>query len=240
MKSRSAVAGQKMRSSNRPGVYRDAVTAPVRWTPGDLAHTAWHQPEVVINAQNDQSNEAIQREVEDRLRNEHQCQLEDTRATAYADGVAAGMIAEAARVHTMVAAAEGALDAIRENETKWQENVAENIAALAVSIARHVVGREIISNPAGIADLVRRALAEFPIDQAMRVRVNPHDLSLLSLPTVQSGEPISIAPNRDVRWMADSRIEPGGCVVEGRERIIDGRVDTALERLYRHLTSTNA
>jgi flagellar biosynthesis/type III secretory pathway protein FliH len=40
--------------------------------------------------------------------------------------------------------------------------------------------------------------------------------------------------------MADSRIQPGGCVVEGRERIIDGRVDTALERLYRQLSGNNA
>jgi hypothetical protein len=29
-------------------------------------------------------------------------------------------------------------------------------------------------------------------------------------------------------------------VVEGRERIVDGRVDTALERVYRRLTYNNA
>ena len=74
----------------------------------------------------------------------------------------------------------------------------------------------------------------------MRVRVNPHDLSLLSLPNAEDGQPVSIAPNRDVRWLADLRIHPGGCVVEGRERIVDGRVDTALERLYRKLTDHDA
>lgn len=219
-------------------MYRGTATVPERWTPGDLAVTAWNQP--AVDRPREQSSAEIQRDAEERLRNEHQCQLDGARATAYEEGIAAGTLAEATRVRTVVAAAEAALDAIRENETKWQENIEENIAALAVTIARHVVGREISSNPAGIADLVRRALAEFPIDQAMRVRVNPHDLSLLSLPTAEGGEPISIAPNRDVRWMADSRIQAGGCVVEGRERIIDGRVDTALERLYRQLTSTNA
>lgn len=228
-----------MHSSNRPGVYRGTTTVPERWTPGNLVVTAWNQSEVV-DRPSEQSSAEIQRDSEERLRTEHQRQVEDARATAYEEGVAAGTLAEGTRVHTVVAAAEAALDAVRENETKWQESVAENITALAVTIARHVIGREISSNPAGIADLVRRALAEYPIDQAMRVRVNPHDLSLLSLPTAEGGEPISIAPNRDVRWMADSRIQAGGCVVEGRERIIDGRVDTALERLYRQLTSTNA
>ncbi|MGI8507770.1 MAG: FliH/SctL family protein [Gemmatimonadaceae bacterium] len=228
-----------MHSSNRPGVYRGTATVPERWAPGNLAVNAWNQSEV-MDRPLEQSSAEIQLDAEERLRKEHQCQLEGARATAYEEGLVAGTLAEGTRLRTVVAAAEAALDNIRENETKWQESVVENIAALAVTIARHVVGREISSNPAGIADLVRRALAEYPIDQAMRVRVNPHDLSLLSLPTADGGEPISIAPNRDVRWMADSRIQAGGCVVEGRERIIDGRVDTALERLYRQLTSTNA
>jgi flagellar assembly protein FliH len=136
--------------------------------------------------------------------------------------------------------AEQTLDTIRASEAKWQECVTENIATLAVTVARHIVGRELRTDAASVADLVKRALAEFPIDQPMRVRVNPHDLSLLSHPTPTGGDPAPIAPNRDVRWLADSRIQPGGCVVEGRERIVDGRVDTALERIYRKLTDNVA
>ena len=51
-----------------------------------------------------------------------------------------------------------------------------------------------------------------------------------------------LGPRRESHWIADHRISTGGCVVEGRDRIIDGRVDTALERAYRRLayTSTNA
>ena len=32
----------------------------------------------------------------------------------------------------------------------------------------------------------------------------------------------------------------GGCLVEGRERIIDGRVDTSLERAYRSIGQVQA
>jgi flagellar assembly protein FliH len=224
-----------MRSSNRPGVLAGSAlaTAPARWAPDDMTTLAWPvgcnnvQPE----SQSDQA-ERLMMQIEQRV--------EDAHAAGYEAGRLDGELAEGTRLRNAVETTEAALDTIRASEVKWQECVAENITALALTVARHIVGRELHSDAAAVADLVKRALAEFPIDQPMRVRVNPHDLSLLSLPTATGGEPVSIAPNRDVRWLADSRIQPGGCVVEGRERIVDGRVDTALERLYRKLTNNDA
>ena len=224
-----------MRSSSRPGVLAAGAmgTKPAPWAPDDIASLAWstgstaEQPE----SQSDQA---------ERLRLEIEQRIEDARAAGFDAGRLAGELAEAARLRNGVTATELALDTIRASEAKWQECVAENITILALTVARHIVGRELHSDAAAVADLVKRALAEFPIDQPMRVRVNPHDLSLLSQPAPSGGEPVSIAPNRDVRWLADSRIQPGGCVVEGRERIVDGRVDTALERLYRKLTDKDA
>lgn len=211
----------------------DALAAsPARWTPDDIAALHWTtsaatQPESRI-------------EQEEHARIEAERRVEDAHAAGYAAGRLDGELAEGTRLRNAVAATEQALDTIRASEAKWQDCVTENIAALAVTVARHIVGRELNTDAASVAELVKRALAEFPIDQPMRVRVNPHDLSLLSRPTPTGGEPVSIAPNRDVRWLADSRIEPGGCVVEGRERIVDGRVDTALERVYRKLTDNVA
>ncbi len=46
--------------------------------------------------------------------------------------------------------------------------------------------------------------------------------------------------SRPLRWMADERVERGGCLIEGRERIVDGRVDMALERIYRALSGRHA
>jgi flagellar assembly protein FliH len=223
-----------MRSSNRPGVLAaDALTANhARWTPDDIAALNW------TTSGTTQPESPIEQETHARLETERR--IEEAQASGYDAGRVDGELAEAARLRTAVAVAEQALDMIRSSEAKWQECVNENIATLAVTVARHIVGRELRTDAASVADLVKRALAEFPIDQPMRVRVNPHDLSLLSLPTPTGGEPVSIAPNRDVRWLADSRIQPGGCVVEGRERIVDGRVDTALERIYRKLTDNVA
>jgi general L-amino acid transport system substrate-binding protein len=55
-----------------------------------------------------------------------------------------------------------------------------------------------------------------------------------------AGEASPIAQRKDVQWLPDGRVAPGGCLIEGRDRIVDGRVDTALERLYRRLTYTGA
>jgi len=55
-----------------------------------------------------------------------------------------------------------------------------------------------------------------------------------------SGEAGMISGRRDVSWMADPRIARGGCLVEGSQRIVDGRVDTALERAYRRMARVHA
>ncbi|HTR79910.1 MAG TPA: FliH/SctL family protein [Gemmatimonadaceae bacterium] len=115
----------------------------------------------------------------------------------------------------------------------------ENVAALAVMVARQIVAREVAVQPQVIADLVRRALTEFPVDQTLRIRVNPLDLSLLSGPAT-TGTAVPITGTRDASWLADGRIARGGCLIEGRDRIVDGRVDTALERAYRRMAAIDA
>lgn len=159
------------------------------------------------------------------------------RAEGFAAGVEEGRRLEAQRIARAVAAAEAAAEAIRASEQRWLETLEENMCALAVAIARHVVGRELRSDAQTIAELVRRAVAEFPVDQPLRVRIHPQDLSTLSAVSPLDGEPVAVARGRDLRWVADPEVEPGGFIVEGRERIVDGRIDLALERIYKSLTN---
>jgi flagellar assembly protein FliH len=162
-------------------------------------------------------------------------------AAAYARGVADGRAqtegAERERLRSAVDAAEQALEALRADEARWTGAIEENVCALAVAVARQIVGRELRGDPELVAELVRRALEEFPMDQPLVIRVHPADLATI---VASTGDASAAAPGRNARWLADARVRPGGCVVEGRERIIDGRVDTALERMYRRLTGNNA
>jgi flagellar biosynthesis/type III secretory pathway protein FliH len=117
----------------------------------------------------------------------------------------------------------------------------ENIAALAVIVARQIVAREVALDRQLVAELVRRALTEFPIEQSVRIRVNPLDLAQLTLVMgTDASSPLPITGTRDASWLADPRVARGGCLVEGRDRIVDGRVDTALERAYRRMAEIDA
>ncbi|MFO7260930.1 MAG: FliH/SctL family protein [bacterium] len=157
-------------------------------------------------------------------------------AAGYAAGHQAGRDegarAEAARLESAVRAVEEAARAVRSAEAERLAAIEDDLLVLALAAARQIVGKAVELEPEIVADVVRRAIAHFPGEQPLVIRVNPEDLSALTTTTAADGGPIAIAPGRDVRWMADPQIARGGCIVEGKDRIVDGRVDLALERAY--------
>jgi flagellar biosynthesis/type III secretory pathway protein FliH len=162
----------------------------------------------------------------------------------YARGLADGERKALAASHTRVGEALAVLGEVaaqmREVASLAPAIIEENIAALAVIVARQIVAREVSLDRELVADLVRRALTEFPIEQSVRIRVNPLDLALLTLNNEGVQDMAPITANRDASWLADARVARGGCLVEGRDRIVDGRVDTALERAYRRMAEIDA
>lgn len=170
-------------------------------------------------------------------------QLETARADGAAEGYERGF-AEGERlaraehepaVQALLAALGEAAEGIRTQEARWLANVEENIAALAVVVARHIVQREVTADPALLRTLVDGALAQFPVDHAVTVRVHPEELQAVRTLQGEAGVPLP-----ELRWVADPAVGRGGCLVEGRERILDGRLDVALERAYRALAGVAA
>ncbi len=158
------------------------------------------------------------------------------RDEGYQAGFAAAHAAALEQLSSALTALQVAAASVAASEARFVGALEENLATLAVSIARQIIAREVRTSPELIVDLVRHAVTEFPIDQSLRIRINPLDLSILA--SAPDGAAVSIAPGRELAWVADARIYPGGCVIEGRDRIIDGRVDTALERVYHRLIGT--
>jgi len=170
---------------------------------------------------------------------ELEAMIEDAYQRGLEEGRLAGEIAERARLRHAVTAAEQALDDVRSGEQRWAGMIEENVCALSAAIARQVIGRELLQDPSSVLALVRSALAEFPIDQPIAIRVCASDLAAIGS-AQEAGTAPTTLEGHDARWLVDARIAPGGCLVEGRDRIVDGRVDTALERVYRRLTYTQA
>lgn len=170
--------------------------------------------------------------------------LERTMQDAYArgveDGRRAGEQAAGLRLEHAVQALTDALDSLNREADRWVGNAEENVCALAVAVARQVIGREVALDKSELAAMVQQAIAEFPLDQPLTLRVHPLDLQVINSAFHTLGDASPLAPRKEVQWISDPRIAPGGCLIEGRDRIVDGRVDTALERLYRRLTYTGA
>lgn len=160
----------------------------------------------------------------------------EARAEAYAEGLADGQRMEAERMAPTVSALHQAIAEVRGSTPAWMDNLEKNLLTLAVAVARQVVGRELASDPDAVRQLVTRALGRFPVEESLTIRLHPSDLSRISAASVESpgSDP---AAGRDVRWRADAHIAEGSCVVEGPERMVDGRVDKALLRIYQALVT---
>jgi flagellar biosynthesis/type III secretory pathway protein FliH len=166
--------------------------------------------------------------------------IDDAYARGMEEGRRAGALAEAARLRQAMRVVTDALESLNADAEKWVGNAEENICALAVAMARQVIGREVVLDKSTLSAMVQQAMGEFPLDQPLTLRVNPQDLQAIHSAFAALGEASPLNLHKEVQWLPDARIASGGCLIEGRDRIVDGRVDTALERLYRRLTYTGA
>ena len=161
----------------------------------------------------------------------------------FEEGRSTGEAAAETRLQATRGALDAALHTLQQETDHWVGNAQENICALAMAVARQVLAREVLTERDTVDALVRQALAEFPLDQPLIVRLHPADLGVLTSlqGSITQGRPAPLGADRpEVQWLPDPRVTRGGCMIEGRDRIIDGRIDTALERLYRRVTHTDA
>jgi flagellar assembly protein FliH len=102
-----------------------------------------------------------------------------------------------------------------------QRPVEEAVAALALEIARCVIGTEVSRSHAYLVRLIREAIARVPIEMGVpKVLLNPVDLDLVR----------ELAPDIDSRraaLVADETVEPGGCLV-----IADGDETPVVDRRW--------
>lgn len=161
-------------------------------------------------------------------------------ALGFKQGREEGERAERARLGPAVRAAEEAIQAINERDERWTGAIEDNIVTIALGIARHLLDREIEADPTFIEGIVAKALETFPVDQPVQIRVHPDDLTLIRAMRNERPNAAYGRVEESTTWVGDAMIARGGCVVEGRDRIVDGRVETALERIYRRIVYRHA
>ena len=144
------------------------------------------------------------------------------------------MARDAARreLASAVAAARSVLREVQENRESWKAALEENLVALATAMARRILERELRDDPRTFVAMASEAVASFPADEPIRVRLHPADLEAMAALEPEGDPSALLGEERDIRWVPDEEMVQGGCVVEGPDRIVDGRLDEALRRIY--------
>lgn len=140
--------------------------------------------------------------------------------TGYDEGQVAAK-AEAARIGK---AANGLEQALQE----FDQQVADELLALAVEIARQVVRKEVSSRPEMILDVVNEALAYLPHQHAA-IHLNPEDASLVRS---YLGDALTHAGHR---ILEEPTLKHGDCLLEAGGSQIDATTATRWRRVIESL-----
>jgi len=145
-------------------------------------------------------------------------------AAGHAAGYAAGEAAVQAEARRLAAAAarlDTALDTL-------EAQIAEDVLALTVELARGVIRQEIAARPEILLAVVRQALAQLPHQHAA-IYLHPDDASLLRS---FQGDQLAHAGHR---IHEDARLQRGDCVLEAGGSQVDGSLATRWRRVLENL-----
>jgi len=134
---------------------------------------------------------------------------------------------------TLPAVRELAETLTRERECRLADWETE-IIRLSVAIAEKLVRRKIDTSPDLAPELIRETLQLVTGSTRLRVRLNPQDEAQLGEFVHEVAQ--SLAQVAEVHTIADETVSAGGCVVETEHGVIDGRLETQLERIVAELS----
>ena len=125
---------------------------------------------------------------------------------------------------------QGALSSLRGAVPQVVRDTEQMMVALALEIARKLVGDLPVSVEM-VEAAVREALSQVEGTADFQVRLHPEDLELLQ----RAGSPLLSSPgeSREIRFHGSLDVTRGGCLVQTRFGIIDGRRETKFELLKR-------
>jgi flagellar assembly protein FliH len=146
----------------------------------------------------------------------HQQAHEQGYQAGYAEGLATSR-SEAAILAGLVRQLDTAL-------TELDQQVAEQLLALSIELARKVVGQSLAVRPEAILDVVKGALAELPHQHAA-IHLNAEDALLVR---TQMGEQLAHVGHR---ILDDALVARGGCIIDAGGSHVDAALSTRWRRV---------
>lgn len=189
----------------------------------DTAKWAWTELEAAPRGPEAEAREKEETELR------HQDEIEQAYRRGLADGEDSGAMRARSELEAVMSASLEALEEIRAHRVEWGARLQEDVTVLAGAMARQIIDRAVDEDPEIFTELASKAVACFQVDEPVRIRLHPADLDQLQ----ESAMADQVTGSRAVRWVPDEDVVRGGCIVEGPDKIVDGRVDEGILRLIR-------
>jgi len=160
-------------------------------------------------------------------------EIESMQQDAWKEGYAAGYEEGSARGRLEAAELHQLLQSMHEAFSHLDQEVAEEIQALALEVARQVVRDTLKVQPESVLAVIREALTQVP-QQGATVRVNPLDAALVRQ---YLGEQFSSTSHR---LREDDDVLRGGCLIESEGGQIDAQITTRWRRVVENISRSAA
>lgn len=145
---------------------------------------------------------------------------QQAREEGYAAGHAEGMAAAQQQLRQRLAELDALYDAAARPLQQLDEQTGQELAQLAMIVARRVIAHELQLSPALVVQAVRQAAGALPAaTRELRVHLHPADLALLR----ESG-----AAETHWQLLADATLARGDCRLESERSRLDARLETRL------------
>lgn len=144
----------------------------------------------------------------------------------YEAGMAAGrsaMQAQITELQARVARLDSILKFLSKPLEELDSEVEQQLSLLALTVAKHIVRRELRTDPEQVIAIIRETVGRLPAAaRDVRVHLNPDDAAI-----VRERLP---AANNERAWtiVEDPSISRGGCTVRSESSQIDARLETRL------------
>jgi len=184
---------------------RDAVAGYQRWEPPQVGSVPAPAPAEPANHPTVSDLEALERQA---------------REEGHAAGLAQGLAEARAQGRERVARLESICAQAALPLESLDAAVEQELAQLAMLVARRVIAQELATHPELIVQAVRQAASALPAaTRELRVRLHPDDLALMR--ELEAAE---------THWqlVADPALKRGDCLLESERSRLDARVETRL------------
>lgn len=123
----------------------------------------------------------------------------------------------------------------RDAYQRTMESGKSDVKLLAIKVAEKIVGKALEMDPELINEIVTQAIRTLRQQKNVTIRCNEEDLSILKKREKDFLE--HLGQGGTIQFVADPKIERGGCLVESEIGIVDARLDVQLKTLQKVLMS---